>query len=1023
MVRNHWRLETPARVARRCARLFALVVLALAPRPAPALEPDKPFADYVATTWAVEQGLPQVSVLAITQDEAGFIWLGSQGGLSRFDGVHFTRYAQGDAIELGGHIQALLAESGGRRLWVGTSMGLLVREGGHFRSITPPEPARTLPVHALAWAGGRVLVAGPEGIYAVQDDRLVLHHPLRGPALSLLARDEGLWVGSVGQVLLVQEDQVRTLPLPASARTAQVTALAHAEGTVWAGTSHGLFEYRDGRWEAFDAEGGMAVEALHGDRDGNLWVSTGPGLDRIRAGRRVERVRGAPGTQRIRAIFEDRDGNLWLGSMTEGLTRVWDGWTRRLGAEAGLGDLLVWTIAPAPDGTVWVGHSAGVDMWDGKRFRRRVAGHRLPHPEAYTLLVEQDQAWIGTRNGAALYRNGRVQVPTVLAPLQGAQVNGIVRDRARRLWFATTHGLYLLDGGGKLVRYAEQDGLGDARVRLVHETRDGRVLLGTYGGLYEWREGRILPLGRDTGLADDTMVSTLAELDDGRWVLGGRAREDLKVYDGQRWHHLDTSRGVPANIAFHITTAHGHLWVAGMRGVYRIPLAELERALADPAHRVAAEMVINSGSDRPGGQLGRCCNGSGNARGLYRDGMIWLPTRDGVLLLDSTRPPQTGTVPQVRIERVHAGVRGWEPVQQGALELPLGERDLKFEFTVPSFQPTHMVRLHYRLHGYESQWRELDDPALRTATYTNLPPGEYTFEVADFARPNPLASAARLPVRIPPRMHETLAFQILLALLVGGAPYLGYRLLQARHERQRAELERLVQERTRDLQAANARLEAISFTDPLTGLHNRRYLSRQIPADLSFYERDAAYRAGNEVVTFALLDVDHFKPVNDTHGHAAGDRVLEQLAARLTGLVRKGDYVARWGGEEFLLVFRPLPRGSLAQIGQRLCSEIAARPFDLGNGMQHHLTASVGLIEYPLFPGAPRLLGWEQLVTLADRALYRAKACGRNTWVAYRPAPGAQPPPGMIGFEGDPGWLVESGLLEMFGAAGTLPRA
>src|SRR5690606_25382602 len=275
-----------------------------------------------------------------------------QGGLSRFDGVHFTRYAQGDAIELGGHIQALLAESGGRRLWVGTSMGLLVREGGHFRSITPPEPARTLPVHALAWAGGRGLVAGPEGIDAVQDARLVLHHPLRGPALSLLARDEGLWVGSVGQVLLVQEDQVRTLPLPASARTAQVTALAHAEGTVWAGTSHGLFEYRDGRWEAFDAEGGMAVEALHGDRDGNLWVSTGPGLDRIRAGRRVERVRGAPGTQRIRAIFEDRDGNLWLGSMTEGLTRVWDGWTRRLGAEAGLGDLLVWTIAPAPDGTV-----------------------------------------------------------------------------------------------------------------------------------------------------------------------------------------------------------------------------------------------------------------------------------------------------------------------------------------------------------------------------------------------------------------------------------------------------------------------------------------------------------------------------------------------------------------------------------------------------------------------------------------------------------------------------------------------
>ncbi len=289
--------------------------------------------------------------------------------------------------------------------------------------------------------------------------------------------------------------------------------------------------------------------------------------------------------------------------------------------------------------------------------------------------------------------------------------------------------------------------------------------------------------------------------------------------------------------------------------------------------------------------------------------------------------------------------------------------------------------------------------------------------MADFARADPTEGAARVALEIPPRVHETLAFRLVLLLLLGGIPYLGYLWMQRRHAQQRAELELLVQERTRDLQAVNARLEAISFTDPLTGLHNRRYLSRQMPADLAFYEREQGYRDGSDALVFVLLDLDHFKSINDTHGHAAGDRVLEQVASLLNGLVRWGDYVVRWGGEEFLLVFRPLPRGQLEQIGQRVCARIAGHDFDLGNGTTHRLTASAGLIECPVFAEFPRLLGWEQLVTLADRALYRAKASGRNTWFAYRPVPGARPPAGMLAFEGDPWWLVEAGLLEMYGQA------
>ena len=995
-----------------------LLSLSLA-HPAAALDPDKPFRDYVTDNWGVEQGLPQISVLAITQDPAGYLWFGTQAGLARFDGVHFQRYTRHDASELGNNILALQAD-GPQRLWVGTARGLVLFEDGHFQSIpasaTADAPERSFPVNALArGADGQVLVTGPDGIYVVADKHLRRLHALPGPTLSLLHGDDGLWAGSTGSVFHVTSDGIEKYPLPATVRDTSVTALAKIGDKLWAGTRHGLFRLQGHVWKAAGnrpGEAAQAVEALAADRDGNLWVATPQYLQRLHDGMPAERIQNMAGSIAIRSIHEDDTGNLWLGSMIEGVTRVWNGWTRRLSQPEGLNDPLLWSIAAGPDGNIWVGSNNGVYEWQGGRFQHRVGGAQLPQPEAYSLLPEREQTWIGTRAGVAVLRQGRVEQPAVLAPLRNAQINGIVRDHSGRHWFATTQGLYLLDADNRLTHYDEKDGLADARIRLVLETRGNRLLVGTYNGLYEWRDGRLLATGEDTGLGEGIAVTALLELQDGRWVLGSNTDESLRVFDGRRWHHLSHDRGLPANIPFHLAEKDGDLWVAGMQGVYRLPLASIDQSLADPKIPLAVQMVINSGADQGGGQQDKCCNGSGNSRGLLRDGRLWLPTRDGALLVDVVTPQQPFTR-KVRIEGLQ--VQGkWVNPSTGKFQLPLNARSPRIEFSLPTFEAMHTPQLRYRLRGYDDGWREPESPAMRSVSYSNLPPGRYTFEVADFGSSDPQAGMARLQLEIPPRPHETLAFRLLAVLLLAGSIWLGYLGLKHRYKRQRAALERLVHERTRDLQAANARLEVISFTDPLTGLHNRRYLAQQIPTDLAFYERDESYRDGSEAVVFALLDVDHFKTINDTHGHAAGDRVLEQLGQLLNELKRSGDYVARWGGEEFLLVLRPLPRGDLGQIGQRLCSHIAEHDFELGNGLRHRITVSVGLIECPLFPAYPQLLGWEQLVTLADRALYRAKSSGRNGWVAYRPAPGAQLPEDLTASSGDPWWLVENGLLEMF---------
>ncbi|MGH8075902.1 MAG: diguanylate cyclase [Lysobacter sp.] len=205
-------------------------------------------------------------------------------------------------------------------------------------------------------------------------------------------------------------------------------------------------------------------------------------------------------------------------------------------------------------------------------------------------------------------------------------------------------------------------------------------------------------------------------------------------------------------------------------------------------------------------------------------------------------------------------------------------------------------------------------------------------------------------------------------------------------EAQRIELERQVVERTQQLHAANLQLEEASQTDPLTGLRNRRYLTNQIPADLAFYDREQA-RTGrsDDALVFALVDIDHFKRINDTYGHKAGDRVLQQFSQVMTRLVRVGDYVVRWGGEEFLLVFRPIPRHHVATLGERIRRSATDQLFDVSDDLQVPLTCSVGLAEYPLFRDAQQQLGWEQMIELADAALYWVKQNGRNGWAALRP--------------------------------------
>jgi diguanylate cyclase (GGDEF)-like protein len=617
-----------------------------------------------------------------------------------------------------------------------------------------------------------------------------------------------------------------------------------------------------------------------------------------------------------------------------------------------------------------------------------------------------------------ILREGKVEAPPLFAPMASAQINGIYRDSHGVYWFPTTEGLFRLQDG-ELRRFGQEAGLANVRVRLVRELHDGRMLVGTQSGLYEMRGDKLLPLGLDTGLRADMDVTAIAELSDGEWAIGTLAEELYVTGDDVHWHRLAVEQGMPSNAPFFITEdGAGWLWVAGIRGIARVPMADVRAFVAGKRTTVGAEMVLNERGDRLSGQQGFCCNGAGNAKGFIDGHVLWLPSRDGVVTLDTHAIVKNRLAPTVVIERLQAEGTWHDVADPAARVLPAQARDVAFEFTALSFQDPPSVLLRYRLLGYDEAWRALDLVTPRAANYTNLPAGRYVFEVMGANNAGVWnRKPARVAFRIKPFFHETPLFYVLVAMLAGTLLFAGWRQQRRAHEAQRALLEQQVRERTQQLHAANLQLEYASQTDPLTGLRNRRYLANQIPADLSFYDREQV-RTGvtGQSLLFALVDIDHFKQINDTHGHRAGDRVLQQFAEVLTRLVRTGDYIVRWGGEEFLLVFRPMPRQYAATLGERIRRTIAEHRFEADADTPLTITASVGLAEFPIARDARHQLGWEQMVELADAALYWVKRNGRDGWAQLIPTEHANLAALIRNLQAGAEALIESRLLNVVGS-------
>ncbi len=231
-------------------------------------------------------------------------------------------------------------------------------------------------------------------------------------------------------------------------------------------------------------------------------------------------------------------------------------------------------------------------------------------------------------------------------------------------------------------------------------------------------------------------------------------------------------------------------------------------------------------------------------------------------------------------------------------------------------------------------------------------------------------------------------------------------------EARKADLERELGACREEVAGLQQRLEALSQTDALTGLRSRHYLGIQLPADIAYYEREVRASGRDDLVLMlAFVDVDAFKSINDRYGSEVGDQVIKEFAHIFGTQVRTGDYVLRWGGEEFVLLFRPMAGAEPARIAERIRRAVSAHAFAADGVGPFNATCTIGFTQQPLSVGVSRELDWEDIIALADRALYFAKSHGCNGWTGVVPQAGDSSQELLQQFERDPDGLRSSGRL------------
>jgi diguanylate cyclase (GGDEF)-like protein len=924
-----------------------------------------------------------VTATSLGQDAHGFLWIATQTGLYRFDGTRAKKMTEADNL-IGHYVVDLVIAPDGTP-WFAGNRGIAYYKNGEFTRVPVPESSMALlngvQIFAVDSHGTLYMLMFKKGLL-ILDPSFPSKGETIGQGLSdwetqagiLRAADDSIWF-SLGHKLAYLRPGSRQIEVEPGIQLPKERVVAlqqDGSGTIWVRTSTRLWHVDRHAHKLIleprvtgptnDEEGKPMVDAR-----GKLLVPSSSGLYWQGNGNwKLLTTKQGLASNLIQCALEDREGTLWVGGSGTGLDRLpgvreWSAWT----TSEGLPDNSTWATLRDQKGRLWVSTAHGIAIWNANTHQWQkvpTLEDRLGKEIRPMQMAGDGSVWAETITGALVRIDPDTFAVTTYANYHGRNFISLAAAPDGSIWAAART---------RLVRFVPEHGV----------TRQEEIPLAS---IHE---------------AD---VEFLAFSPNG--VLWATGPGTLYRYDGKNWEVFTVKDGLKGQTMTSLASPNDNeVWVSyndvvgvshvtmHLNGTTSFEFKDWDRTVI--GHDSKARMWFN-GTDGiivlwPDGRTQRLSRADGL---IWDDLSPWTGAReeaDGSFLIATSRGlsrykelegKKAEEPPRVALTSILLSGSERKPDEKSSVTS--GNASLTVQFSPLVLDNPDEVSCQYQLKGLEPF---PTDSTLREVQYGGLPPGNYEFWV-QCKQPdtNTYSAKTSFHFRVLPTFWQSGWSKGLMAVLLMAGVWVFVSLRTRALQNRKGELERAVAERSVELMQKNKELEDISLTDPLTGIRNRRYFYETISKDIAQALRshqkftDSPVPVARQELIFALVDIDRFKRVNDEMGHSAGDKLLQEMAKRIESVMRKSDDLVRWGGEEFLLVCRTTDRENATLLCARVLEAVRDTPFDVGNGVQVHKTCSIGWAPFPWVKDETGSLSIENVLELADKALYLAKREGRN---------------------------------------------
>ena len=695
------------------------------------LDPNHKLTQYLHRTWQTQAGLAQASIYVVTQTHDGYLWVGTQSGIVRFDGVEFKPVRALEANSLGQVWARAMVEDSTGRLWITTNDFQLIRiSGNDVKVFTEKDGLPTRDFSCLVpGSSGDIWACTSTGLAHIADGNVEVHESptqiVNRPIIGCRASDGKIWVAG-GEVLAAWDGSEFTrIRLKSVSGNHEMRSLLCRDDGVWVGTGKGLVRYNAGVEKLYTAKDGLAddvILTLAQGRDGSVWVGTRNGFSRIRNGS-IDSYGYRDGLSQntVFGLYEDREGSLWVATKN-GLNQFLDGAAARYDRSEGLPNDNMGPVFQDRRGTLWAGSLDGVlSRFNGTSF---AALPNFPHVRISVLADDSaGDLWVGTDQGAIHLQDGQVkEIFTTAQGLPSNQIRSLFRDHAGNLWAGTNNGPAVFQGGHFIqVPFLAKEL--PFPIVAIGETRDGGMLFAAErGNVYAFAEGGVRKLETPPGalpLFQD--INAIYADRDGIVWMGANGAGLGMLRDGKLTRFLVRDGLYDGEIYGMVTDAHDRLWMACGKGFFSVDRKELLKFADKRISKIASTPY----SPLDGLRTIQGTPGVEPVAVRAKDGRLWFSATGWLLAFASDQGIRPGTVPPVVIENMTIDGKDVDPAR--VKTLGPGRANLAFQYTALTFLAPGRMNFRYMLEGYDRDWTNAG--TRREAFYTNLPPGKFRFRV------------------------------------------------------------------------------------------------------------------------------------------------------------------------------------------------------------------------------------------------------------------------------------------------------